>query len=164
MKFWKYIDKKENKIFLIYKEIQNGPVAKSYMTNGLLIYGKYLRISSTLNFLIYEENKIFFFIRVGYVFLKKQSTGNVWSGPLTNKATDTRHLSEESIGRRKHRRGEYLWCWYRWQICRLTCEYFLDFKINLKWPFCYFQGLAGRWFMKKIWSKISRNTIPLLCA
>ncbi len=31
-------DKKENKIFLIYKEIQNGAVAKPYMTNGLLIY------------------------------------------------------------------------------------------------------------------------------
>jgi hypothetical protein len=31
-------DKKENKIFLIYEEIQNGAVAKSYMTNGLLIY------------------------------------------------------------------------------------------------------------------------------
>jgi hypothetical protein len=34
----KYTDKKENQIFLIYKEIQNGAVAKSYMTNGLLIY------------------------------------------------------------------------------------------------------------------------------
>jgi hypothetical protein len=32
-------DKKENQIFLIYKEILNGAVAKSYMTNGLLIYG-----------------------------------------------------------------------------------------------------------------------------
>ncbi len=31
-------DKKENKIFLIYKEIQKGVVAKSYMTNGLLIF------------------------------------------------------------------------------------------------------------------------------
>ncbi len=31
-------DKKENQIFLIYKEIQNGSVAKSYMTNCLLIY------------------------------------------------------------------------------------------------------------------------------
>jgi hypothetical protein len=31
--------KKENQIFLIYKKIQNG-VAKSYMTNGLLIYGE----------------------------------------------------------------------------------------------------------------------------
>ena len=30
-------DKKENKIFLIYKEIQKGAVAKS-KTNGLLIY------------------------------------------------------------------------------------------------------------------------------
>jgi hypothetical protein len=30
-----YIDKKENK-----KEIQSGAVAKSYMTNGLLIYGE----------------------------------------------------------------------------------------------------------------------------
>jgi len=33
-----YTDKKENLIFLIYKEIQSGAVAKSYMTNGLLIY------------------------------------------------------------------------------------------------------------------------------
>jgi len=35
-----YTDKKENQIFLIYKEIQNGAVAKSYMTNGLLIDGE----------------------------------------------------------------------------------------------------------------------------
>ncbi len=33
-------DKKENQIFLIYKEIQSGAVAKSYMTNSLLIYGE----------------------------------------------------------------------------------------------------------------------------
>jgi hypothetical protein len=39
-KFERYTDKKENLIFLIYKEIQNGAVAKSYMTNGLLIYGE----------------------------------------------------------------------------------------------------------------------------
>ncbi len=30
----KSIDKKENKNFLIYKEIKNGAVTKSYMTNG----------------------------------------------------------------------------------------------------------------------------------
>jgi hypothetical protein len=40
--FEKYIkfctDKKENNIFLIYKEIHKGAVAKSYMTNSLLIY------------------------------------------------------------------------------------------------------------------------------
>ncbi len=34
-----YTDKKRNQIFLIYKEIQNGAVAKSYLTNGLLIIG-----------------------------------------------------------------------------------------------------------------------------
>jgi hypothetical protein len=33
-----YTDKKENKISLLYKEIQKGAVAKSYVTNGLLIY------------------------------------------------------------------------------------------------------------------------------
>ncbi len=33
-------DKKENQIFLIYEEILNGAVAKSYMTNGLLVYGE----------------------------------------------------------------------------------------------------------------------------
>ncbi len=32
-----YTDKKENKIFLIYKEIQKGAVAKSYMTDGLAL-------------------------------------------------------------------------------------------------------------------------------
>ncbi len=35
-----YADKKGNLIFLIYREIQSGAVAKSYMTNGLLIYGE----------------------------------------------------------------------------------------------------------------------------
>ncbi len=42
-----YTDKKENQTFLIYKEIQNGAVAKSYMRNGFLIYAemrKYLTI------------------------------------------------------------------------------------------------------------------------
>ncbi len=57
--FWKRaLIKKKIKIFLIYKEIQNGAVAKSYMTNGLLItyLGKYLRISSHIRkpFLIYN--------------------------------------------------------------------------------------------------------------
>jgi hypothetical protein len=33
-----YTDKKENPIFLIYKEIQIGAVAKSYMTKGFLKY------------------------------------------------------------------------------------------------------------------------------
>ncbi len=33
-------DKKENQIFLINKELQSGAVEKSYMTNGLLIYGE----------------------------------------------------------------------------------------------------------------------------
>jgi hypothetical protein len=33
-----YTPKKENQIFLLYKEIQKGAVAKSYLTNGLLIY------------------------------------------------------------------------------------------------------------------------------
>jgi hypothetical protein len=44
----RYTDKKEKKIFLIYKEIQYGAVAKSYMTNGLLIYGEIFE-----HFLIY---------------------------------------------------------------------------------------------------------------
>ncbi len=33
-----YTDKKETQIFLIYKEIQSGAVAKSYMRKGFLIY------------------------------------------------------------------------------------------------------------------------------
>jgi hypothetical protein len=41
-------DEKENQIFLIYREIQNGAVAKPYVTNGLLINGEIFA-----NFLIY---------------------------------------------------------------------------------------------------------------
>jgi hypothetical protein len=44
-----YTDKKENLIFLMYKEIQSGAVAKSHMRKGFLIYEE-LR-----NFPIYEE-------------------------------------------------------------------------------------------------------------
>jgi hypothetical protein len=33
-----YTDKKEKKIFLIYKEILNGTVAKSYMRKGFLTF------------------------------------------------------------------------------------------------------------------------------
>jgi hypothetical protein len=43
----RYTDKKETKIFLIYKEMQNGAVAKSYMVKGFLMYEemrKYLTI------------------------------------------------------------------------------------------------------------------------
>jgi hypothetical protein len=50
-------DKKENQIFLIYKEIQSGAVAKSYMRKGFLIYeGKCANISPYMRrpFLIYE--------------------------------------------------------------------------------------------------------------
>jgi hypothetical protein len=42
-----YTDKKVNEIFLIYKEIQMGSGARSYMRKGFLIYeemGKYLNI------------------------------------------------------------------------------------------------------------------------
>ncbi len=51
-------DKKENQVFLIYKEIQSGAVAKSYMTNGLLIYGeifaRFLILYMRKPFLIYD--------------------------------------------------------------------------------------------------------------
>ncbi len=45
-----YNDKKEKKIFLIYKEIQSGSVAKSYMRKGFLIYEEMRKY-----FPIYEE-------------------------------------------------------------------------------------------------------------
>ncbi len=35
-----YTEKQEKQIFLKYKKIENGAVAKSYVTNGLLIYGE----------------------------------------------------------------------------------------------------------------------------
>jgi hypothetical protein len=40
-----YTDKKDNQIFLIYKEILSGAVAKSYMRKGFLIYEAIKKIS-----------------------------------------------------------------------------------------------------------------------
>jgi hypothetical protein len=50
------VTKKKKKIFLIYKEIQNGAVAKTYMINGLLIYVEIFALSSYIRkpFLIYD--------------------------------------------------------------------------------------------------------------
>jgi hypothetical protein len=46
---------KKKKIFsIIYKEIQNRAVAKSYMTNGLLIYGEIFASYFRKPFLIYD--------------------------------------------------------------------------------------------------------------
>jgi hypothetical protein len=45
-----YTDKKENKIFLIYKEIQMGSGAKLYIRRGFLIYEEMRKF-----FPIYEE-------------------------------------------------------------------------------------------------------------
>ncbi len=88
-------DKKENKIFLIYKEIQMGSGAKSYMRKGFLVYEEmhkyfhhiwggrwsYMTLHPIpLNFLIYEENFSFFFNNA--VVFKKNRTFYRWSkGP-----------------------------------------------------------------------------------
>jgi hypothetical protein len=88
-----YTDKKENKIFLIYKEIQNGAVTRSFLRKCFRIYEEmriYLTIfkeavrrnCSILNFLVYEEIFIFFFISVrvhysiyGMEFMQFQKSG-----------------------------------------------------------------------------------------
>jgi hypothetical protein len=76
-----YTDKKENKIFLIYDEIQSGEVAKSYMRKGFLIlyiYEKCANISPYMRrplviydfatapetefpYIQYKETLVFFF-------------------------------------------------------------------------------------------------------
>ncbi len=66
--FTVYTDKKENKIFLICKEIQMGSGAKSYMRKDFLIHGemrKYMRrplVCITLHLI--HLNFIFFIISV----------------------------------------------------------------------------------------------------
>jgi hypothetical protein len=45
-----YTDRNENKIFLIYKEVQSGAVAMSYKRKGFLIYEEMRKY-----FPIYEE-------------------------------------------------------------------------------------------------------------
>ncbi len=77
-----YTDKKENKIFLIYKEIQMGSGDKPYMRKGFLIYEemrKYLVIyeeavchiwlcnRSRLNFLIYKKSVCILYMKQHFV-------------------------------------------------------------------------------------------------
>jgi hypothetical protein len=73
-------DKKENQIFLKYKQIQNGAFAKSDIRKSFLIYEemrKYLTIymyeedCSILNFLLYEENLILFLISVAFPLIQE---------------------------------------------------------------------------------------------
>ncbi len=37
----------------------------------------------------------------------------------------------------------------------------VNFRKNLKLPYCYFKGFGGRWLMKNTWSKNSRYIVPL---
>ncbi len=84
--------KKEKTNFLVYKEIQEiqmGSGAKSYMTKGFLTYEemrKYERTlvkydlictRSLLNFLIYEENFLFFFYQCSsFVYMQVMTTAS----------------------------------------------------------------------------------------
>ncbi len=52
---YNYIDKKENQIFLIYKEIQSGAVAKSYMRKGvLMLHSEFSYVWGKFDFLFYQ--------------------------------------------------------------------------------------------------------------
>jgi hypothetical protein len=91
----KRTDKKENQIFLINKEIQRGAVAKSYEEGLPNIWGNaqiffniqyeeavshiWICNCSILNFLVYEENFIFFFISAAKIrekLVKEQINGS----------------------------------------------------------------------------------------
>ncbi len=76
----KQLKNQNTNFFLICKEIQLGAVAKSYMRKGFLIYNEMCKYSvineedvshillcnrSLVDFLIYEENVVFFFISEG---------------------------------------------------------------------------------------------------
>jgi hypothetical protein len=70
-----YTDKKEDQIFLIYKEIQSGAVAKSYMRKGFLIYEemrKYMRRPYM------KKNLIFFFIIVHCTYIIRELHYNIF--------------------------------------------------------------------------------------
>jgi hypothetical protein len=97
--------KKEKKIYLIYKEIQSGAVAKSYMRKGFLInISPYMRrplviydfatACSILNILMYEEILIFFFIslevQITFNFIDKLKAFyyNIFLRPLYSSVPD----------------------------------------------------------------------------
>jgi hypothetical protein len=54
---YKHTDKKITQLFSYIREIQNGPGARSYMTNSLLIYGEIFAHFSNIRkpFIIYDS-------------------------------------------------------------------------------------------------------------
>ncbi len=62
-----HTDKKENEIFLIYKEIQMGSVAKSYIRKG---------------FLIYEKMRKYLTIYTHWAFGLRKAQASIWSSNL----------------------------------------------------------------------------------
>ncbi len=61
-----YTEKKYKKIFLVYREIQSGAVAKSYIRKGFLIYEEMRKYFS-----IYEETVSHVYIRKGFLIYEE---------------------------------------------------------------------------------------------
>ncbi len=75
MVWTRHNDKKENKIFLICKEIQSGAVAKSYMRKGFLIYEKMRKFVVMRRPLVFATAPFWISLSMGkffYIFLSVQ--------------------------------------------------------------------------------------------
>jgi hypothetical protein len=107
-----HTDKKEKKIFLIFKEIRMVSVAKSYMRKGFLIYEKMRQYSviygeavsqiwlcnrSRLNSLMYGENSIFFFI---------STATHTTCGEKRKESHDESESDEDIVWNREEKQGE----------------------------------------------------------
>ncbi len=97
---------------------------QSHMTNGLLIYGKYLRISSYIRkpFLIYdfafEENLIFFFISVGFCISFDKTGFQLQIGDHFFLSPNSERSSIMPCALKSSLKSDYKSI-YRYQSCRL---------------------------------------------
>jgi hypothetical protein len=78
----RHTDKKETQIFLIYKEIQSGAVAKSYMGKGFLIYEEMRQY-----FPIYEEPLVLYDFALIFFFIRAFLVSNILSSAMNPNTT-----------------------------------------------------------------------------
>ncbi len=88
-----HTNKKEKKIFLIYKEIQTGSVAKSYMRKGFLIYEemrKYLTIyeEAVSHIWLYNRFRLNLLIYIFYLWVKGKISKNNFNLSMADILTD----------------------------------------------------------------------------
>ncbi len=124
-------DKKENQILLIYKEIQSGAVAKSYVRKSFLIYEEMRKADShiwlckcaILNFLVSEENLIFFFISVECRAKCIRLAKSKWRSQPFRGPQFRVKFSESTLGKNSHKLNYHAKLFLRYNFNTICIEF-----------------------------------------